>query len=74
MRILLLPLICFCLLISACAATQVSSTQPPADYVEIDNPAITMSNNAPEKIWVPRSSVENSPGNAGDLLKQLPGR
>jgi hypothetical protein len=39
------------------------------EYVEVDNPAATMSPNAPATIWVPRSSVEKGVPRGGDILK-----
>jgi len=40
------------------------------DFVEIPNPAMTMTPNAPETIWVPRSYVESGPPRGGELVKQ----
>ena len=40
------------------------------EYVEIPNPAITMSPNAPDTIWVPRSYVDSGVPRGGDLVKK----
>ncbi len=59
-----------CLILAACAANK-TSTAHPDDYVEIDNPFVTMSPDAPATIWVPRSSVEGSVvPRGGDLVKK----
>jgi hypothetical protein len=39
-------------------------------YVEIPNPAYTMSPNAPETIWVPRSYVDSGVPRGGELVKK----
>ncbi len=57
------------LLLAACAANQATSG-PPAGYVEIDNPALTMSPDAPAKIWVPKSYVESGIPRGGELVKK----
>ena len=54
--------------LAACATPGVQPT--PNDYVEIENPGITMSNNAPATIWVPRSYVESGPPRGGELAKR----
>jgi len=51
--------------LAGCAATNV-----PTDYVEISNPALTMSPNAPETIWVPRKSVDSGVPRGGELAKR----
>lgn len=56
-----------CLTLAACAANK---TTHPNDYVEIDNPYITMSPNAPATIWVPRSYVESGVPRGGELVKK----
>ena len=38
--------------------------------MEVPNPALTMSPNAPEKIWVPRSGVDNGIPRGGELAKR----
>lgn len=59
-----------CLILAACAANKTSATHPD-DYVEVDNPFMTMSKDAPATIWVPRSSVEGSAvPRAGELVKK----
>lgn len=59
----------FIAVISGCAGATI---QPESkdDYVEIPNPAFTMSPNAPEKIWVPRHSVESGVARGNELLKR----
>ena len=43
-----------CLFLAACAGQKTAATgSSPDDYVEIDNPAFTMSADQPSKIWVP---------------------
>jgi hypothetical protein len=42
----------------------------PGDYVEIQNPGFTMSPNAPETIWVPRSYVEKGAPRGKELVKE----
>lgn len=56
-------------LVAGCAGAKVQS-QGPDDYVEIPNPAMTMSPNAPETIWVPRKSVDNGVPRGGELMKR----
>lgn len=56
-------------LVAGCAGAKVQS-QGPEEYVEIPNPVLTMSPNAPETIWVPRRSVESGVPRGGELLKQ----
>ncbi|WP_243374802.1 hypothetical protein [Geotalea sp. SG265] len=52
-----------------CAATNPGSAGRQG-YVEIANPAYTMSPNAPETIWVPRSYVDNGVPRGGELVKK----
>jgi hypothetical protein len=61
-----LPVLWFLLLIGGCAAMQ----QTEGDMVEMANPGLTMSPNAPETIWVPRSSVEKGVPRGGELAKR----
>lgn len=70
MRIFQLVALTGCLLLPACAGGRMAATPPPGGYVEVDNPTVTMSPNAPEKIWVPRSAVETGPPRGGELLKE----
>jgi hypothetical protein len=58
LRILIIFVLAASLLLAACATNQ-KTNSAPKDYVEIDNPGLTMSPDAPAKIWVPRSYVEN---------------
>ncbi|GLI39537.1 hypothetical protein KI811_15995 [Geobacter hydrogenophilus] len=59
----------FLFLLTACAGNRVGST-PPDGYVEIENPAFTMSKDAPATIWVPRSYVESGVPRGSELLKK----
>lgn len=43
---------------------------PPEEYVEVDNPAATMSPSAPATIWVPRRYVESGIPRGGELVKK----
>lgn len=56
-------------LVAGCAGTKAQSSGPN-DYVEIPNPALTMSPNAPETIWVPRRYVESGVPRGGELVKR----
>ena len=56
-------------LVAGCAGARVPS-QGSEEFVEIANPALTMSPNAPETIWVPRKSVERGVPRGGELLKR----
>lgn len=47
-----------------------AGVKPQGDYVEIPNPALTMSPNAPEKIWVPRKSVDEGLPRGGEVMKR----
>ncbi len=62
-------LVSFCLAVAACSGNR-TATRPPPDYVEVDNPMVTMSSDAPAKIWVPRSYVEEGIPRGGVLLKK----
>lgn len=56
--------------LTACAGTGVvSDKNSPAEFVEISNPAVTMSRDAPATIWVPKSSVESGPPRGGEAIK-----
>ena len=59
----------FLFLLSACAGGKPGIISP-ADYVEIDNPAFTMSKDAPATILVPRRYVETGVPRGGELLKK----
>jgi len=54
--------------LAGCAGAKVAPMEP-ADYVEVQNPGYTMSPNAPETIWVPRSYVEKGAPRGKDLAK-----
>ena len=55
-------------LLAGCAGQSVQPSEK--DYVEIDNPGITSSPNAPATIWVPRSYVEKGVPRGGELAKR----
>lgn len=59
----------FLFLLTACAGNK-AGTLPPDGYVEIENPAFTMSKDAPATIWVPRSYVETGVPRGGELMKR----
>lgn len=59
-----------CSLLAACAGNRVSGGTAQ-EYVEITNPASTMTDNAPPTIWVPRSYVDHSLPNGSDVVKGL---
>jgi hypothetical protein len=55
--------------LAGCAGAKV----PPGgavDYVEVQNPAFTMSPNAPETIWVPRTYVEQGVPRGKELAQK----
>jgi hypothetical protein len=56
-----------CLFLAACAGKR--STTAPTDWVEVDNPYITMTKDAPDKIWVPRSYAEGGVPRATEVVK-----
>lgn len=59
-----------CSLLAACAGNRVAGGAAQ-EYVEIGNPASTMTDNAPQTIWVPRSYVDHSLPNGSDLVKGI---
>jgi hypothetical protein len=61
---------CSLVLVAACAANKGSGSANQNDYVEVPNPGVTMSPDAPATIWVPRSSVESGIPRGGELLKK----
>ena len=69
MRLLKVLTLSASLLLAACAGNR-EVTGPPAGYVEIDNPAQTLSPDAPAKIWVPRSYVEKGVPRGSELIKK----
>ncbi len=68
MRLLKALLMFVFILLAACAHK--TSEGGLAGYVEVDNPAQTLSPNAPAKIWVPRDYVEKGVPRGGDLAKK----
>jgi hypothetical protein len=56
-------------LVAGCAGSKVQSPGQE-EYVEVPNPAYTMSPNAPETIWVPRRYVESGVPRGGELVKR----
>jgi hypothetical protein len=63
------PLVFLVVLFVGCAGPAAQS-QGQKGYVEIDNPAFTMTPGAPEKIWVPRESIDSGVPRGGELLKK----
>ncbi len=57
------------LAVTACAGPR-TAAGPSEEYVEIDNPAYTMSPNASPTIWVPRRYVESGIPRGSQLLKK----
>lgn len=57
------------LLVAGCTGANVKASSQ-RDYVEVANPAFTMSPNAPETIWVPRSYVDSGLPRGGELAKK----
>ncbi len=55
--------------VTACAGPR-TAAGPPEEYVEVDNPAYTMSPNASPTIWVPRRYVESGVPRGSQLLKK----
>lgn len=69
MRNIIFILILSVFSITGCAGGR-AAAPTNEEYVEIDNPAFTMSPNAPATIWVPRSYVESGVPRGGDLVKK----
>lgn len=69
MRILKLVVLSLGAVVAACAHNQGTSGKTE-QYVEIDNPAMTMSPNAPAKIFVPRSYVEDGVPRGSEVIKK----
>lgn len=59
----------FCTLLTACTGNR-AVNDAAEKYVEIDNPAYTMTPNAPRTIWVPRSYVESGVPRGSELVKK----
>jgi hypothetical protein len=55
--------------LAGCAGNR-DAISSPGEYVEIDNPAFTLSPGAPPTIWVPRSYVESGVPRGGELLEK----
>ncbi|WP_298273215.1 hypothetical protein [Geobacter sp.] len=55
--------------LAGCAGTR-PVPGPSEEYVEVDNPAATMSPAAPATIWVPRRYVESGIPRGGELVKK----
>ncbi len=66
-----LVLSCY-LILAACAGRQPAAPVSPSseEFIEIPNPAFTMSADQPEKIWVPRRYVESGPLRGKELVKK----
>lgn len=71
MRINRLLVVAFLYLLAACAEIK-TSEGPLTDggYVEISNPAYTLSPGAPATIWVPREYVDAGAPRGGVLIKK----
>ena len=69
MRLLKTLVLSACLILAACAGKRQTSGSPD-DYVEIDNPGLTMSADAPAKIWVPRRYVESGLPRGSEIIKK----
>jgi len=65
----MLPAFGLILLLSGCAGPTANSAKQN-DFVEVNNPSITMAPGSPEKIWVPRESVESGIPRGSELLKK----
>ncbi len=61
---------CSLVFVAACATNKGSGPANENDYVEVPNPGVTMSPDAPATIWVPRSSVESGIPRGGVLVKK----
>ena len=59
---------CLVFLLGGCAVNR--EGRGTEEYVEIPNPAITMSPDAPATIWVPRSYVDSGVPRGGELVKK----
>lgn len=57
------------LTLTACVGPR-TAAGPPEEYVEVDNPAYTMSPNATPTIWVPKRYVESGVPRGSQLLKK----
>lgn len=55
-------------LLTACAGHRQTAGQP-VEYVEVMNPAYTMTPSAPETIWVPKKSTEWGIPRGGEVVK-----
>ncbi|AJE04705.1 hypothetical protein [Geobacter pickeringii] len=61
-----------CIVLFALAGCAGNRPVPPPseEYVEVDNPAATMSPSAPATVWVPRRYVESGIPRGGELVKK----
>lgn len=63
--------LCIFFLLTSCAENSVIVDRSgDSEYVEIDNPAFTLSQNATAIIWVPRNSVEEGVPRGSEVLKR----
>ncbi len=69
MRLLKTFVLSACLVLAACAGNR-QTTGSTDDYVEIDNPGLTMTPDAPAKIWVPRRYVESGVPRGSEIIKK----
>jgi len=60
----------FFLMLSSCSENRVVvDSSGNSEFMEISNPAYTLTANAPATIWVPRESAENGIPRGGIILK-----
>lgn len=70
MRVTRYLIVSLTLSLTACAGNRAAGDKNvPTDYVEVSNPAYTMTRDAPATIWVPKSSVDNGPPRATEAIK-----
>lgn len=69
MRFRRVIIVASCALLAACAGNRAAGNAQE-EYVEIANPGATMTDNAPQTIWVPRSYVERGAPRGSELLKK----
>lgn len=63
--------LCFLLVVAGCAGNRVAGDNSGnGEYVEVSNPAYTLTPNAPPTIWVKRESVQKGPPRGGDVIKK----
>jgi hypothetical protein len=58
-----------CLLLTSCSLWRPANKSQPDSFVEIPNPMLTMGNNQPDTIWVPRRYEESGIPRGGQVVK-----